>query len=84
MKTQKIVLPDDIDPATPVGELSESDLLRIMGSVNGQLRWRGKSARAKSAHGKAMSAARMEGMTAEQRSEVARKAVMARWAKAKE
>lgn len=49
----------------------------------GKKRWKGKTADEKAAHAQMLTEARAEKTTPEQRSEAARKAVQARWAKAK-
>jgi hypothetical protein len=49
----------------------------------GKKRWKGKTAEEKTAHALMMNEERSAKTTAEERSESARKAVQARWAKAK-
>lgn len=80
---EAIMLPVGIDPKTPVGQLTQDDLIRIAASVRGALRWSKVSARKKKAHSKMMVDAKFKETTPEQRSAMAKKAVRARWAKVK-
>lgn len=75
-------LPDGIDPATPVGELTDEQIASIAGAFSIQKRWANATPEQRAEHGRKSVATRKRNLTPEQISENCRKGGLARARKA--
>lgn len=72
-------LPPGIDPFDPVGRLSFEEICSIWGSVSAYFYRMSHTQEEMGEHARKISAGRLANITPERRSEIARKAALARW-----
>lgn len=75
-------LPEWLDPATPVGQLTDEQLNRLAASVVASRRWQKATAEDRAAQGAMLANKRRRNMTKAQRSAIAKNAGIARAVKA--